>query len=221
MKNPYSPTHIALTWTADLLSAISVECPPAAVLLALSRLIRLHDPDILAHGQRTVRYATLLGKAAGLSDSDMTDLGYAALLHDIGTLTIPVEIRYKRGPLVADEYALIQSHPRAGAELLEPIPFLSVASVWIAHHHERWDGTGYPYGVRGPYIPFASRILAVADTFDAMTSGRAGHRTMDGDSARRLLRLIAGSQLDPNLVEMFVRIPFGTVSGEPIRQTDG
>lgn len=221
MKDLYSPTHsIASTWTADLLSAVCAECRPSEVLLALSRLIRLYDPDSLAHGQRTVRYATLLGKAAGLSDADVTDLGYAALLHDIGALTIPIEIRYKRGLLAADEYALVQSHPRAGAELLEPIPFLSVASVWIAHHHERWDGTGYPYGVRGTYIPFASRILAVADTFDAMTSGRAGHRAMDGDSALRLLRLVAGSQLDPDLVELFVRLPLGTVSGEPIRQTD-
>lgn len=221
MLYTHSSPRTLSTWTSDLLSAVCDECRPSEVLLALSRIIRLHDPDILAHGQRTVRYATLLGKEAGLSDTDVTDLGYAALLHDIGTLTIPLEIRHKRGPLAADEYALVQSHPRAGAGLLEPIPFLSVASVWIAHHHERWDGTGYPYGVRGTYIPFASRILAVADTFDAMTAGRAGHRAMDGDSALRLLRLIAGTQLDPDLVEMFVRIPFGTVSGKPIRQTDG
>jgi HD-GYP domain-containing protein (c-di-GMP phosphodiesterase class II) len=172
------------------------------VLLALSRLIRQRDPDILAHGQRTVRYAALLGRAAGLSDADVTDLGYAALLH---------------GPLTSAEYALVQAHPRAGAELLDPIPFLRVASVWIAHHHERWDGTGYPYGIRGPYIPLASRVLAVADTFDAMTEGCAGHRTIDGDAALGLLKLVAGSQLDPDLVEIFMRLPLGTVSDEPDR----
>jgi HD-GYP domain-containing protein (c-di-GMP phosphodiesterase class II) len=221
MLHPHSPHPTLSTWTSELLSAVCAECRPSDVLLALSRIIRLQDADVLAHGQRTVRYATLLGKAAGLSDADVTNLGHAALLHDIGTLTIPLEIRHKRGLLAADEYALVQSHPRAGAELLEPIPFLSVASVWIAHHHERWDGTGYPYGVRGTYIPFASRLLAIADTFDAMTSGRAGHRAMDVDSALRLLRLIAGSQLDPDLVELFVRLPLGIVSGEPIRQTDG
>ncbi|MFM8551777.1 MAG: HD-GYP domain-containing protein [Nitrospiraceae bacterium] len=215
MLHPHGQHQTLPTWTSDLLSAICLECPPSAVLLALSRIIRLHDPDILAHGQRTVRYATLLGKAAGLSDADATDLGYAALLHDIGTLTIPLEIRHKRGPLAADEYALIQSHPRAGAELLEPIPCLSVASVWIAHHHERWDGTGYPYGVRGSYIPFASRILAIADTFDAMTAGHTGHRALDCDSALRLLRLIGGSQLDPDLVEVFVCLaPHLTDEGE-------
>ncbi len=221
MLHPHSPPPALSTWASELLSSVCAECRPSDVLLALSRIIRLQDADVLAHGQRTVRYVTLLGNVAGLSDADVTDLGYAALLHDIGMLTLPLEIRHKRGPLAADEYALVQSHPRAGAELLEPIPCLSVASVWIAHHHERWDGTGYPYGVRGTYIPFASRILAIADTFDAMTSGRAGHRAMDVDSAFRLLRLIAGSQLDPDLVELFVRLPLGTVSGEPIRQTGG
>ncbi|TAJ07526.1 MAG: HD domain-containing protein [Nitrospirae bacterium] len=221
MLYPHSSPQTLSTWTSDLLSAVCAECRPSEVLPALSRIIRLHDPDILAHGQRTVRYASLLGKASGLSDADLTDLGYAALLHDIGTLTIPLEIRHTHSPLAADEYALVQSHPRAGAELLEPIPFLSVASVWIAHHHERWDGTGYPYGVRGTYIPFASRILAVADTFDAMTSGRAGHRAMDGDSALRLLRLIAGSQLDPQLVERFVRLGPDIVSYESIGRTHG
>jgi len=220
MLYTHSSPQALSTWTSDLLFAVCAECRPSEVLLALSRLIRVNDPDILAHGQRTVRYATLLGKAAGLSDPDVTDLGYAALLHDLGKLTIPCAIVRKRGPLTADEYVLVQSHPRAGAELLEAIPFLRVASVWIAHHHERWDGTGYPYGVRDTYIPFASRILAVADTFDAMTSGRAGHRAMDSASALRLLRLIAGSQLDPDLVELFVRLPLETVSGEPIRQTD-
>jgi len=221
MPYPYSPPRALSNWAAELLTAVCIECRPSTVILALSRIIRAQDAEMLAHGQRTVRYATLLGKAAGMADADVTDLGYAALLHDIGALTVPREIRHKCGPLTAEEYALVQSHPRAGAELLETIPFLNVAAVWIAHHHERWDGTGYPYGVRGAYIPLAARILAVADTFDAMTSGRAGHRAMDVESALRLLRLIAGSQLDPDLVELFVRLPLETVSGEPIRQTDG
>ena len=204
-------------WTSELLSAVCLECPPSEVLLALSRLIRQRDPDILAHGQRTVRYAALLGRAAGLSDADVTDLGYAALLHDIGRLALPHAVARKRGPLTSAEYALVQAHPRAGAELLDPIPFLRVASVWIAHHHERWDGTGYPYGIRGPYIPLASRVLAIADTFDAMTEGCAGHRTIDGDAALGLLELVAGSQLDPDLVEIFIRLPLGTISDEPDR----
>lgn len=220
MLHPYSPSQTLPNWTSELLAAVCSECRPTDVLLALSRIIRQQDGEVLAHGQRTVRYATVLGRAAGMSGEDLTDLGYAALLHDIGTLTIPLEIRHKRGPLDADEYALVQSHPRAGAALLDAIPFLSVASAWIAHHHERWDGTGYPYGVRGPYIPFAARILSVADTFDAMTSGRSGQRAMDNASAIGLLKLVAGSQLDPTLVEMFVQLRIAIVSGEPIAQTD-
>ncbi|MDE3242796.1 MAG: HD domain-containing protein [Nitrospirota bacterium] len=206
MLHPYRPYQTLPNWTAELLAAVCSECRPTDVLLALSRIIRQQDGEVLAHGQRTGRYATALGRAAGMSGEDLTDLGHAALLHDIGTLTIPRTILHARRPLTVDEYALVQSHPRAGAELLEPIPFLNVAAVWIAHHHERWDGTGYPYGVRGPYIPFAARILSVADTFDAVTSGRSGQQTLDGPSALRLLRLLAGSQLDPDLVEVFVRL---------------
>ncbi|MDE3120030.1 MAG: HD domain-containing protein, partial [Nitrospirota bacterium] len=139
MLHPYRPYQTLPNWTAELLAAVCSECRATDVLLALSRIIRQQDGEVLAHGQRTVRYATALGRAAGMSGEDLTDLGHAALLHDIGTLTIPRTILHARRPLTVDEYALVQSHPRAGAELLEPIPFLNVAAVWIAHHHERWD----------------------------------------------------------------------------------
>ncbi|HET8580728.1 MAG TPA: HD domain-containing phosphohydrolase, partial [Nitrospiraceae bacterium] len=123
--------------------------------------------------------------------------------HDIGKLTLPEEILWKDGPLTADEYALVQCHPRAGASLLEPIPFLRIPAILIAHHHERWDGTGYPYGIRGRFIPLGSRILAVADTFDALTSSLSYRQCLSPESATRLLRVVAGSQLDSDLVEVF------------------
>ncbi len=164
------------------------------------------QPDLIGHGDRTAKYAAQLGAAVGFSPDELIHLHYAALLHDIGKLTLPDTILNKSGSLTADEYALVQSHPRAGAELLDPISFLQVPAVWIAHHHERWDGSGYPYGLRGPFIPLGSRILAVADTFDALTSNQSYSRARDPESALRLLYAVAGSQLDPELVEVFVRL---------------
>lgn len=187
-----------------------------AMLQALKRMIQANAPEILEHGERTARYALAIGNEMGLLGDELADLRYAALLHDVGKLTLPQEILKKDGPLTADEYALVQSHPRAGAKLLEPIPFLQAAAVLIAHHHERWDGSGYPYGLRGRFIPLGSRILAVADTFDSLTSRDSGGQPQSPDIALRLLQVVAGSQLDPDLVEMFVHLAFALYASHGI-----
>lgn len=174
-----------------------------AWFFVLLERLALH-PDLVAHGERTAWYAAQLGTAVGLSPADLIDLHYAALLHDIGKLTLPNTILHKEGPLSADEYAQFQSHPRAGAELLTSIAFLRRPAVWISHHHERWDGSGYPYGLRAAFIPLGARILAIADAFDALTSDSFARLAGDGESAEHLLRLIAGTQLDPNLVPVFL-----------------
>lgn len=170
-----------------------------ALWLAVERM----GAQVSSHGDRTANYAVALGTRVGLSGTDLLDLYFAALLHDLGRLTLPNEVSQKRGPLTGEEYALVQCHPRMGAELLEPIPFLRAPAVLIAHHHERWDGAGYPYGLRGPFIPLGSRILAVADTFDTLTSERPRSRSHDPDAAIRLLKIVASSQLDPELVDAF------------------
>ena len=103
----------------------------------------------------------------------------------------------------------MQSHPRAGAELLAPIPSLRTPALWIAHHHERWDGLGYPYGLRGSLIPLGARILAIADTFDAITTPQPYRPAFDTETALRLLHELAGSQLDPCLVDVFLRLKLG------------
>ena len=179
--------------------------PSDEALWTLVKAIEDLDPRLRGHGIRTARYAVTLGHAVGLSAQELNDLCMASLLHDIGLLTVPQALLEKEGPLAASEYALLQSHPRAGAELLEPIPFLRVPALWIAHHHERWDGFGYPYGLRGTVIPLGARILAVADTFDSLVSPHWNGRIHDVTSALRLLQLLAGSQLDPDLVDVFVR----------------
>jgi HD-GYP domain-containing protein (c-di-GMP phosphodiesterase class II) len=179
---------------------------PIDALATLMQLIESADPNLKGHGIRTARYALAIGDAVGWSPAEMNDLCLASLLHDIGVLTLPEHIRKKDGPLSGEEYALIQSHPRVGAELLAPIPVLRIAALWIAHHHERWDGFGYPYGLRGELIPLGARILAIADTFDSLTSPQPFRAALESESAVRLLQDLAGSQLDPELVEVFVCI---------------
>ncbi|HJU03636.1 MAG TPA: HD domain-containing phosphohydrolase [Nitrospiraceae bacterium] len=169
--------------------------------------MRTEDPRSHEHGERTALYAVALGKAVGFGQEELIHLHTAALLHDIGKLTLPAAILKKRGPLSAEEYELVQCHPRAGAEIVAAFPLLRMPAVWIAHHHERWDGSGYPYGLRGSFIPLGSRVLAVADLFDAVLSQRSPFDvTRNYQSAARQLELAGGSQLDPDLVSTFLKL---------------
>lgn len=119
-------------------------------LQRLGRRIETSLPEHWEHGERTAHYALPLAQALGFTEEQLIDLHYAALLHDIGLLTLPGRLLGDAAPLTLDEYALVQSHPRAGAALLSAYRFLSEPARLIAHHHERWDGAGYPYGLRGP-----------------------------------------------------------------------
>ena len=183
---------------------------PTGALLTLVRLIESADRRLKGHGIRTARYAVPLGHAVGMSPTELNDLCLASLLHDIGVLTLPEHILEKDGPLSDEEYALVQSHSRAGAELLAPVPLLRTAALWIAHHHERWDGFGYPYGLRGKFIPLGARVLAVADTFDSLTTPQPYRPALDGQSAAHLLQKLRGSQLDPCLVDVFLGLRLGS-----------
>jgi HD-GYP domain-containing protein (c-di-GMP phosphodiesterase class II) len=160
-------------------------------------------PCRAGHGDRTAHYSLALGEAVGLSRDQLHHLELAALLHDLGLLTLPRHIASAQDCLDMDDYALFQSHPRAGAHLLEPHRFLRIAARWIALHHERWDGYGYPFGLRGEFIPLGARILAVADTFDALCSRSSCHDAFTQEDVLALLLNRAGSQLDPHLVETF------------------
>jgi HD-GYP domain-containing protein (c-di-GMP phosphodiesterase class II) len=189
----------------------------AVRLLQLRRLTRRIEtliPGHFGHGERTAHYARLLGVASSLTECQQIELHYAALLHDVGLLTLPGRLLDETAAHSLDDYALIQSHPREGAALLSPYRFLSEAARLIAHHHERWDGAGYPYGLRGAYIPLAARILAIADVFDAIAI-----RSTSLPRALRTLQASAGSQFDPILTatfcaqlhnqDQFALLPFG------------
>ncbi len=198
-------TRLIQEVTRQLAALNSLQLPDGSLqevrlrqLRRLARRIEASFPEHFGHGERTAHYALLLAQAIGLTQGQLTNLHYAALLHDIGLLTIPGELLDDAAPLTLDEYALVQSHPRAGAALLSPYSFLSEPARLIAHHHERWDGAGYPYGLRGNYIPLSARILAIADVFDAIAS-----RSESFHAALRTIRASSGSQFDPNLLATF------------------
>ncbi len=154
------------------------------------------------HGRRTAEISLLIGQAAGLTPDALHQLKLAALLHDIGLLMLPARLTEVEDQLEPESYVSIQNHSRLGAMLLDPFSFLSEASVLIAHHHERWDGSGYPYGIRGRFIPLGARILSIADAFDAIHVPGISERAARNRIALRILRVAAGTQFDPNLVEV-------------------
>jgi response regulator RpfG family c-di-GMP phosphodiesterase len=160
-----------------------------------------HNPG---HGRRTAGYSVLLGRTIGLSPEELHDLALAGLLHDVGLLMLEPTLLASPDTWDAKDYATVQSHPRIGAELLSPFAFLTSAAHLIAHHHERWDGSGYPFGLRGSFIPLGARVLAIADAYDAIQVPQETAPRVKQNIALRILTIGAGSQFDPTLVETFV-----------------
>ena len=154
------------------------------------------------HGRHTAAISLLIGQAIGLTPNELHDLKLAALLHDIGLLMLPRELTIGANPLDPESYVAVQNHPRLGASLLEPFFFLREASILIAHHHERWDGSGYPYGIRGRFIPLGARVLSIADAFDAIRIPNVSSRVDRNTIALRIIHVAAGTQFDPELVDV-------------------
>lgn len=158
------------------------------------------------HADRTAALACLIGEAFKLDEGSLHQLKLAALLHDIGLLMVPTTFRQRWDPFDPLTCSDLQCHARLGANLLEPFTFLKQAAILVAHHHEWWDGSGYPYGIRGPFIPLGARILAVADAFDAMDVPGAQDRALRDRIALRILCVAAGTQFDPTVVTQLGKI---------------
>jgi HD-GYP domain-containing protein (c-di-GMP phosphodiesterase class II) len=163
-----------------------------------------HDPYTSGHSERVACVALKIGRVMGMAEQELRSLEQAALFHDIGMLWVPTSILVKEHPLSADEQATIRRHTVHGAELLDCVRSLKAESQVVLHHHERFDGTGYPYGLKGHAIPLAARILAVADAFDAMTSERPYRSSLLMREALEELYSNAGGQFDPRVVEAFL-----------------
>jgi diguanylate cyclase (GGDEF)-like protein/putative nucleotidyltransferase with HDIG domain len=175
-----------------------------ATIEALALAIDAKDQTAQSHIRRVQVYAAGLAHALGMSDNEIQGVKTAALLHDIGKLAVPEHILSKPGPLTQEEFQKIRIHPQVGAEIISGVPFPYPVAPLILSHHERWDGKGYPAGLRGDEIPLGARILSVVDYFDALMSERPYHKPMSLDAALGLLRQESGKALDPRVVQTFI-----------------
>lgn len=175
-----------------------------ATIEALAAAIDAKDQMTRTHIRRVQAFAAGLAEAIGLTPSEVQAVRTAALLHDIGKLAIPAHILSKPGPLTSEEFAKVRIHPQIGAEIIASVPFPYPVAPIILGHHERWDGTGYPQGLKAESIPIGARILSVVDYFDIVTSERPFHLAMPTAAAVAQLRQEAGRALDPALVDIFV-----------------
>jgi HD-GYP domain-containing protein (c-di-GMP phosphodiesterase class II) len=175
-----------------------------STLVELADAIEAKDAATLGHVSRVASYALGIGRELGLPAWELRSLVLAAQMHDVGKIGTPDAILSKPGNLTDDEYAVIKQHALRGHEIASRVDALRSIQEVIRHHHERVDGSGYPDGLEGEAIPQLSRIIAVADTFDALTSARPYRSAMTKEAAVVELRRVRGAQLDPRCVEAFV-----------------
>src|SRR4051812_29845557 len=175
-----------------------------ATIEALALAIDAKDQTAQSHIRRVQVYAAGLARALGMTDKEIQGVKTAALLHDIGKLAVPEHILSKPGPLTQEEFQKIRIHPQVGAEIISGVPFPYPVAPLILSHHERFDGKGYPAGLKGEDIPLGARILSVVDYFDALMSERPYHKAMSFDAAIGLLRQESGKALDPRVVQTFI-----------------
>ena len=177
-----------------------------ATIEALARAIDAKDGTAENHIRRVQLYATAVARELGMSAAETQAVRTAALLHDIGKLAVPEHILSKPGPLTAEEFQKVQAHPQVGADIIAAVPFSYPVAPLIQNHHERWDGRGYPRGLKGDDIPLGARILFLVDYFDALTSNRPYHEAMTFEAAVALIEQEAGKALDPRCVQAFVHV---------------
>lgn len=186
-------------------------------LTSLMTALDTRDRETEGHSTRVSRLACMLAENLGLKGEQLKALERGALLHDIGKIGITDSILHKPGKLTEDEWKTMRIHPEIGARIVEGIPFLKETLFVIRYHHERWDGSGYPHGLRGKEIPTQARIFAVADVFDALTSKRTYRSKASAEDAIRYMQDHAGVLFDPEIVEVLTRLPYHelTEDGNP------
>lgn len=210
----------ALARSAQLLTRVARQCSPlflhvkemeeqlaelrTSLICAFNQLLDLKDLNTGVHSTRLAEWALHVAGELGLEGSSLSDIEVAALLHDIGKIGIPDAILQKPAKLTEQEYDLMKKHPEYGWAVLRNVPGMERASLIILHHHESFDGTGYPAGLKGEEIPVGSRIVSVIDSFDAMVSSRPYREGLPFEEAERRLLQARGTQFDPEVVDRFL-----------------
>src|SRR5919202_5846694 len=185
------------------------------------KAIEARDPYTSGHSRRVAHYSRIIGRAIGLRPAQIERVRTAALLHDVGKMDeVFARILRKPGKLTSDEWAIMQTHPIKSAELVGTVSHLSELVSAVRHHHENWDGTGYPDGIAGDAIPLEARIIIFADTIDAMTSDRPYRKALGPAEVRAELARCRGKQFDPQICDRLLASPlFDSLFSPETRQT--
>lgn len=176
-----------------------------ATIEGWSRALELRDKETEGHSQRVTEMTVRLARAFGLSEAELVQVRWGALLHDMGKMGVVDGILLKPGPLTDEEWVLMKQHPTIAYEFLAPVRYLRLALDIPHYHHEKWDGTGYPLGLRGEQIPLTARIFSVVDVWDALSSDRPYRAGWPEEKVRSHIRSLAGTHFDPQVVEMFMK----------------
>jgi len=198
-SNAWCPPVVQVKQVEEQLAALRT-----SLICAFNQLLDLKDLNTGVHSTRLAEWAIHVASELGLDDWALADMEVAALLHDIGKIGIPDAVLNKPARLTPEEYELMKKHPEYGWAVLRQVPGFEQASLLILHHHERYDGKGYPGGLKGEEIPIGSRIVAVIDAFDAMVSSRPYREGLPVEEAARRLTEASGSQFDPLVVNIFL-----------------
>jgi HD-GYP domain-containing protein (c-di-GMP phosphodiesterase class II) len=194
MFNNYERTNMALTMAYD------------ATIEGWSRALELRDRETEGHTQRVTEMTIQLAAAFGLAEQQIIHIRRGATLHDIGKMSIPDSILFKEGPLDPPEWEIMRRHTAIAVDMLRPIQYLAPALDIPQYHHEKWDGSGYPHGLKGEQIPLAARLFAVVDVYDALTSDRPYRKAWSYAKTVEYIRAEAGKHFDPKVVEFFIKM---------------
>jgi HD-GYP domain-containing protein (c-di-GMP phosphodiesterase class II) len=204
VAKPQLPIFSARQLSCDLESQAKIM--RAAVVCAFSQMLDLRDLNTGMHSTRLAEWGLRVARSLGVPEHSLPDLETGALLHDIGKVAIPDSILGKPGRLTDEEFEIVKRHPEFGWTVIRNLPGLEHTSLQILHHHENFDGTGYPAGLKGAEIPIGARIVSVIDAFDAMISTRPYRAGLPLQEVVRRLHESSGTQFDPLVVQAFVRI---------------
>lgn len=178
------------------------------ILIALTRAIDAKSPWTAGHSERVTKFAEAIGCGLNLNENQMRVLTISAILHDIGKIAVPEQILDKPGKLTDEEFGIVKKHPQAGADIISSIPSYDTILPGILYHHERWDGTGYPKGIKEKDIPLFARIICIADVYDALTEDRPYRKAWTREQVYEFFEDQRGKMFDSELVDVFIRLNF-------------